>query len=428
MSSINPNNIDGTYPIAGQDNDSQGFRNNFTNIRNNLTFASLEITELQQKAILKSAIAGETINNDMTNTPLVGARISRFTETLKNFGPVNGSIPVNWTDGHFQLLEITGNTTVTLGGWPTSGFYSSMVLDVTPTVDNAYLTLAGFTNPSALVNATNIQSFSGNTIPLTTGNVSYRFEFSTYDGGTTISVRDLYRNYDSAIDFSQLNVTGNVLAAGAVVNSLIVNGEESVTGNLNVTGNVLAAGAVVNSLTVNGEESVTGNLNVTGNVLAAIVNTGILNATGTITVVDVTSTGNLNITGNVLAAGAVVNSLIVNGEATITGNLVRAGGTIDTGYQYSNVSANVGLTIGTNVGRLILDPTQLESTYVTVTLPGGNVDAKVVTISSTQTIQFLNVQTDNGTTLVNNGNITLSAGTAATYFYHASETKWYKIG
>jgi hypothetical protein len=339
MSSINPNNIDGTYPIAGQDNDSQGFRNNFTNIRNNLTFASLEITELQDKAILKSAISGETLNNDMTNTLLVGAQISRFTETLRNFGPVNGSIPVNWTDGHFQLLEITGNTTVTLGGWPTSGFYSSMVLDVTPTVDNAYLTLAGFTNPSALVNATNIQSFSGNTIPLITGNVSYRFEFSTYDGGTTISVRDLYRNYDSAIDFSQLNVTGNVLAAGAVV-----------------------------------------------------------------------------------------NSLTVNGEATITGNLVRAGGTIDTGYQYSNVSANVGLTIGTNVSRLILDPTQLESTYVTVTLPGGNVDAKVVTISSTQTIQFLNVQTDNGTTLVNSGNITLSAGTAATYFYHDSETKWYKIG
>ena len=29
-SSINPNNIDGTYPIAGQDNDSQGFRDNFT--------------------------------------------------------------------------------------------------------------------------------------------------------------------------------------------------------------------------------------------------------------------------------------------------------------------------------------------------------------------------------------------------------------
>ena len=46
-SQVNPNNVDGTYPVAGQDNDSQGFRDNFTNIRNNLTFAKAEIEDLQ---------------------------------------------------------------------------------------------------------------------------------------------------------------------------------------------------------------------------------------------------------------------------------------------------------------------------------------------------------------------------------------------
>ena len=34
-SSINPNNISVTFPVAGQDNDSQGFRDNFNNIQNN---------------------------------------------------------------------------------------------------------------------------------------------------------------------------------------------------------------------------------------------------------------------------------------------------------------------------------------------------------------------------------------------------------
>jgi hypothetical protein len=29
-SQINPNNIDGTYPVAGQPNDTQGMRDNFT--------------------------------------------------------------------------------------------------------------------------------------------------------------------------------------------------------------------------------------------------------------------------------------------------------------------------------------------------------------------------------------------------------------
>ena len=45
-SNINPNNIDTTYPVAGQDNDSQGFRDNFTNIKNNFTEAQTELNDL----------------------------------------------------------------------------------------------------------------------------------------------------------------------------------------------------------------------------------------------------------------------------------------------------------------------------------------------------------------------------------------------
>lgn len=44
---INPNNIDITYPIAGQDNDTQGFRTNYINIKNNFVQAATEITNLQ---------------------------------------------------------------------------------------------------------------------------------------------------------------------------------------------------------------------------------------------------------------------------------------------------------------------------------------------------------------------------------------------
>ena len=49
MSNINPNNINGAYPVAGVDNDSQGFRDNFTNIKNNLVFAQAELNDLQSK-------------------------------------------------------------------------------------------------------------------------------------------------------------------------------------------------------------------------------------------------------------------------------------------------------------------------------------------------------------------------------------------
>ena len=64
-SSINPNDIDGAYPVAGQDNNSQGFRDNFTNIKTNFTAAANEITDLQNKVILKAALTGTTLDNNI---------------------------------------------------------------------------------------------------------------------------------------------------------------------------------------------------------------------------------------------------------------------------------------------------------------------------------------------------------------------------
>ena len=37
-SKIIPGDVDGTYPKAGQDNSSQGMRDNFNAIKNNFTF------------------------------------------------------------------------------------------------------------------------------------------------------------------------------------------------------------------------------------------------------------------------------------------------------------------------------------------------------------------------------------------------------
>ena len=39
MSTINTNGIDGNYPTPGQNNSSEGFRDNFTAIKNNLNTA-----------------------------------------------------------------------------------------------------------------------------------------------------------------------------------------------------------------------------------------------------------------------------------------------------------------------------------------------------------------------------------------------------
>jgi hypothetical protein len=81
-SNINPYNIDGTFPVAGQDNPSQGFRDNFTNIKNNFIFAQTELNDLQSKAITTSALTGQNINNDMAGTPIIRPQLSVLLQYL----------------------------------------------------------------------------------------------------------------------------------------------------------------------------------------------------------------------------------------------------------------------------------------------------------------------------------------------------------
>lgn len=132
-------------------------------------------------------------------------------------------------------------------------------------------------------------------------------------------------------------------------------------------------------------------------------------------VANVTVTGNITITNP-------LSSLVVSG------NVYFGGAKIESGYQYYAPTGNLAITANVNVSRIILDPTTpTVSLYANITLPASNVDATIVSISSTQTIQFLSVCPNTGTTMVNFGNLTLGAGNCFTYFYHASETRWYKI-
>jgi hypothetical protein len=74
--------INTAYPIAGQSNDTQGFRDNFTYIQLALTTASNEITNLQNSLSTSSAFTA-TIVNAVTAT--VWANISSFVSTSTTY-------------------------------------------------------------------------------------------------------------------------------------------------------------------------------------------------------------------------------------------------------------------------------------------------------------------------------------------------------
>ena len=114
-SNINPNNIDGTYPIAGQDNNSQGFRDNFTNTKTNFQYAANEITDLQNKAILKSALTGGTLDNNMSGSLFYNAQLQQMSNTVVSLGTLSGSVNVNYAAGSYQTVTTAGSISLEIG-------------------------------------------------------------------------------------------------------------------------------------------------------------------------------------------------------------------------------------------------------------------------------------------------------------------------
>lgn len=190
-SNINPNNIDGTYPIAGQDNDSQGFRTNFTNIKNNLVFAKSEIEDLQSKVVVKSALSGGTVDNNFAGTVLSGAEIKDFRETRVDLGTVAGSVTLNHASGHYYTAVTANDMSLSFSGFPAAGKVGRIRLEITVTNLAYSLTL-----PNTVYNTRGIAGIdASNTINF---NVigTYVFEFTTEDGGTSIHITDLSRPRD----------------------------------------------------------------------------------------------------------------------------------------------------------------------------------------------------------------------------------------
>jgi hypothetical protein len=385
MSNINPQSIDGTYPIAGQDNNSQGFRDNFTNTINNFTFAAAELTDLQQKAVLKAALGSVgqtgTPTNDMNYAFLTHAQLIGTVETKDDIGSISSgsNFEVDWETGHFQTVSITTTAGMTFTNWPSSSsVWSRLRLQITATT-LSNLTISG----TYIENLQNIQGASGNVLTLNTG--VYQFDFSSLDAGAHVWIEDALRNYDAPIDFNILNATtvnatGNVLATGL-----------SVFGNTRI-GSLATPGA---------EHTIIGNVSVSG-----------------------AGTEYFNIAGNVLAVGAVL------GTATINGNLLTGATHVETGYQQVKPTANVAVTVSHLVNRVLIHPTgTIVSFGANVTLPNVQVDGTIVNISSNVTIASLDVRSGyNGVVAVSPfGNATVTAGSNTRYMYIAADFTWYKI-
>jgi len=213
-SNINANNIDGTFPIAGQDNDSQGFRDNFTNVKTNFSNAKTEIEDLQGKAILKSALTGTSLDNSGGGALISDFELRDMSETRVAKGSSSGTVTLNYTEGSYVTATTSGSISLAFSNFPASGKLGRIRLELD--VQNVAHTL---TLPSAVsIGIATLMGINSNTRVVSFDEVgTYILEFTTDDQGTTVAVSDLTRNRSMVEQRTPVNIGQSGDKAGLMV-------------------------------------------------------------------------------------------------------------------------------------------------------------------------------------------------------------------
>ena len=233
-SAINPNDINDAYPVAGQPNNTQGFRDNFAATKTNFEAAASEITELQTKSVLTAALTGGsalTTQNNMLGAPLIGAKIRNFSADTVNIATTSGPIAIDYSQGHYQRIATTGNIGLSFTNWPTSGSYGATRVQLN--IDSAGRTV---TLPAAVTyGTTGIEGLANSVITFDQAG-TYQFEFSSSDGGGNITIQDLNRPLN--VYSYPVHITSNTVSTSSSTGALVVDGGAGILGNVNIGGNL----------------------------------------------------------------------------------------------------------------------------------------------------------------------------------------------
>lgn len=197
MSNINTSGLDTGYPVPGVNNDSQGFRTNFATINTNLIVAGTELTDLQNKVIVKSALTGTVVDNDMGGTLIKNALTRGFRASTFNLGSsLSGVVRIDVSNGDVQYGTIAADTTLQFDGWAPLGTRSNVELQLTVANSSASLNFPAELNTNSygaftLENQTESANIVSVTAPFGVTQLDYRF--STLDCGNTIVVEPYNR-------------------------------------------------------------------------------------------------------------------------------------------------------------------------------------------------------------------------------------------
>lgn len=193
-SSIDTSTIDANYPVAGIDNDSQGFRDNFNSIKTNITTAGAEITALQANRARLDA------DNNHVGNEIQDAELLQVTEKFNNsFQTLTADHQVDYRDAHVHQFNATapaGNImTVSFVGWPAARYAKVRLIMSVSSGVSTNITLSPGSGTG--LNDNNAAWVGGNNILTHTGSIGQKIivDVFTYDTGN-----NLFFNYIGSFD------------------------------------------------------------------------------------------------------------------------------------------------------------------------------------------------------------------------------------
>ena len=189
-SNIISETIDEEYPVAGQDNNSQGFRDNFSLIKTGLATAATEITDLQNNAARTDG------DNSFFDNQISRAVFSNTSEEFYQGGTISAGVEVNYQNGLFQSFKVENfNLNLTLTNFPTDSLGKITVELYGDGTDRdvEFLTPGGDLKTTSEDHDTVWKSGTGGNNQITVNDPlnPVVFEFWSYNGGSTVFGRYL---------------------------------------------------------------------------------------------------------------------------------------------------------------------------------------------------------------------------------------------
>lgn len=181
--------INVNYPVAGVANDSQGFRDNFSAIKDSLDQASTEVTALQDYT------AKINTNNDFAGNTLEDYVALREQTTGYQFSSSlgTGTVTLDWANGSYQYCTTSGTSgerKFAFSNFGTAGSAAYLTLEVNLTAGTNYLTFdTPVVKPSGPSDWTSVFTASSAKAAGT-----WIFKLMTRDAGTTVYLLD-YKYY-----------------------------------------------------------------------------------------------------------------------------------------------------------------------------------------------------------------------------------------